>query len=70
MYLQTVTCVDGGYKPCCPRYGRCQEDAALVSAPPRPQDFNPFKTCTSTQSCLETDINMICNTDLTTEVDI
>ena len=54
----------------CARYGRCHQNTALMSVRPRPQNFDPFKTCTTIHSCLETDINMICNTDLTTEVSI
>ena len=39
-----------------------------MSVRPRPQNFDPFKTCATIHSCLETDINMICNTNLTTQV--
>ena len=34
--------------------------------PPRASDFQPFQDCTSTPTCLTVDMNLICNTNLTT----
>jgi len=47
------------------RYGRCESNWDNI--PPRPSSFDPFKTCSSTTTCMAMDMNLICNTDLTTQ---
>ena len=34
--------------------------------PPRASDFQPFQDCASTSTCMAIDMNLICNTNLTT----
>jgi len=48
------------------RYGRCEKNWP-ANPPPRPQNFDPFQTCSNSQTCQALDMNLICNTNLTTE---
>jgi len=48
------------------RYGRCEKNWP-ANPPPRPQNFDPFQTCSSSSTCLALDMNLICNTNLTTQ---
>merc|ERR1712106_64327 len=50
------------------RYGRCESNWANI--PPRPSSFDPFQTCSSTATCMAMDMNLICNTALTTQGNI
>ena len=45
------------------RYGHCQREDENPT--PRPGGFDPFKTCDKNSTCLEMDLNLICNTNLT-----
>jgi len=47
------------------RYGRCESNWANI--PPRPSSFDPFQTCSSTSTCMAIDMNLVCNTGLTTQ---
>eukprot|EP00092_Neocalanus_flemingeri_P106556 GFUD01136724.1.p1 GENE.GFUD01136724.1~~GFUD01136724.1.p1 ORF type:complete len:712 (-),score=170.30 GFUD01136724.1:71-2206(-) len=47
------------------QYGRCESNWANI--PPRPSSFDPFQTCSTTATCMAMDMNLICNTDLTTQ---
>jgi len=46
------------------KWGRCESNWANI--PPRVSTFDPFKTCSSTATCMAMDMNLVCNTDLTT----
>merc|ERR1719362_536760 len=48
------------------RYGRCEQNWP-VNTPPRPKTFDPFQTCTESLTCLNIDMNLVCNTNLTTQ---
>merc|ERR1712142_559486 len=50
------------------RYGRCESNWANI--PPRPNTFDPFKSCSSSATCMAMDMNLICNTELTTQGNI
>jgi len=50
------------------RYGRCENDWSNI--PPRQASFDPFKTCSATSTCMAMDMNLVCNTDLTTSGNI
>jgi len=78
---QTNTCIGGcpinshcewGFCECnagsSRRYGRCESNWANI--PPRPSSFDPFQTCSTTQTCMAMDMNLICNTELTTQGNI
>ena len=45
------------------KWGHCQREDENVA--PRPRDFDPFKPCEKNETCLEIDVNLICNTNLT-----
>jgi len=47
------------------RYGRCESNWANI--PPRPNTFDPFKSCSSSATCMAMDMNLVCNTELTTQ---
>jgi len=47
------------------RYGRCESNVANFQ--PRPAQFDPFKPCSSSTTCMAMDMNLICNTELTTQ---
>jgi len=78
---QTNTCIGGcpmnshcewGFCECnagsTRRYGRCESNWANI--PPRPSSFDPFQTCSTTATCMAMDMNLICNTELTTQGNI
>lgn len=46
------------------RYGRCNRVGAAYT--PRPQSFDPFVSCANNAGCQAIDLNMVCNTKLTT----
>jgi len=49
------------------RYGQCQADwSSVPNFTPRPTTFDPFQPCSSTSTCATMDMNLICNTALTT----
>merc|ERR1719225_757734 len=48
------------------RYGRCEQNWPSHVAP-RPQNFDPFQSCSASTSCMTLDMNLVCNTDLTTQ---
>jgi len=48
------------------RYGRCEKNWP-TNTPPRPQNFDPFQTCSDSSTCQALDMNLICNTNLTTQ---
>lgn len=47
------------------RYGRCESNMANFA--PRPPSFDPFQTCSTSATCMAMDMNLICNTALTTQ---
>jgi len=48
------------------RYGQCRRAGAVYT--PRPQAFDPFASCATNDACQTIDINMVCNTKLTTQL--
>lgn len=77
-YYTTNTCMGGcpfnshcewGFCECNAGYsrkwGRCESDWANI--PPRVSTFDPFKSCSSSATCQAMDMNLVCNTDLTTQ---
>jgi len=46
------------------RYGRCERNWGGESG--RPAGFNPFQPCSNTANCQRLDMNLVCNTNLTT----
>ena len=52
------------------RWGRCESDwgqnPGSRQQEYRPQSFDPFKTCNSAADCMNMDMNLICNKELTT----
>merc|ERR1719295_1702473 len=52
------------------RWGRCESDwgqnPGSRQQDYRPQSFDPFKTCNSAADCMNMDMNLICNKELTT----
>ena len=49
------------------RNGQCQREEE--GEEPRPRDFDPFRPCDNNKTCLEIDLNLICVTNLTQNVD-
>ena len=45
------------------KWGHCQREDDYAA--PRPRGFDPFKPCDKNATCLEIDLNLICNTNLT-----
>merc|ERR1711915_593442 len=47
------------------KYGQCRDNWSAQSMQARPSNFDPFKSCTESSDCMTTDMNLICNKNLT-----
>lgn len=47
------------------KFGQCV-DTFMAKSMTRAKDFDPFVTCTDTSVCQKLDMNLVCNTNLTT----
>jgi len=52
------------------RNGQCVDTALARNMPARAKDFDPFVTCSATETCQKMDMNLICNTNLTVQGDM
>lgn len=56
------------------KWGRCESDWGRVPQTQiqqyRPTAFDPFKSCSSAMDCMNMDMNLICNKDLTTQATV
>ena len=56
------------------KWGRCESDwgTNLMEQQQqyRPDNFDPFKSCSTAMDCQNMDMNLICNKDLTTQGDL
>ena len=48
------------------KHGQCVDTFMARQMAARPKNFDPFVTCSETSSCAKMDMNLVCNTNLTT----